>query len=274
MKSEQSRIISWNLSLIILLMMILVSAVSLIWPGLYRDNPLVKAVWRGNDLVTLAGAVPLLGLGLWWSRRGSPAGDLIRLGVLDYTLYNYAFYSFAAAFNALFLPYVLLLVLSTLALIAGLISVDPLVVKGRFSKDIPVKGIAGYLIFVALGLSVVYLIQTAGFIFTGQIPEIIEKTGHVTHIVPALDLSLLVPWLVLGGVWIWKRKPWGYVLSSMMIVKGVLYNLVLTAASLSSVQAGFPESAAEIPLWGILFLGFLILGWVMVKNFQVLKEAF
>lgn len=166
------------------------------------------------------------------------------------------------------------MILSILALFTGLISVDPLSVKRHFSKDIPVKGIAGYLIFVALGLSVVYLIQTASFIFTGQIPEIIEKTGHVTHIVPALDLSLLVPWLILGGVWIWERKPWGFMLSSMMVVKGVLYNLVLTAASLSSVQAGFPESAAEIPLWGTLFLGFLILGLVMVKNFQVLKEDF
>jgi hypothetical protein len=64
--------------------------------------------------------------------------------------------------------------------------------------------------------------------------------------------------LLLGGVWLWQRRPWGYVISAIMLVKGAVYMLSLTAASIFPAMAGFPEAAAEIPLWGTLCVGFLI----------------
>jgi hypothetical protein len=256
------------LTFLVLVLLSAAPAAGLLWDGLYQDIPFVRAAWLGNDLVTLLFAVPLLGIALIRSMSGFPRANLIRLGVLDYALYTYAFYLYAAAFNAFFLVYSLLMTLSLLGLIFGLIEIQPEQVKSLFRERTPVRWIGGYQIFVALGLSAVYLLQAAAFILRGQIPEIILKTNHVTHIVPALDLTFVVPWLLLGGIWIWQRKPWGYVISAVMVVKGVLYMLALTVASFSGVQAGFPESAAEIPLWGTLWLGFVITGIVMLVNSQ------
>lgn len=267
-KTNQGWKLSWSLSLVVLFLMVAVSAVSLLAPGFYRDNHFVRSVWRGNDLVTLAAAAPVFVLGLVLSRRGSTLGEIIRLGMLDYTLYNYAFYLTAAAFNVYFLPYVVLIILSGLGLLAGLVSADVRRIKSRFRKQLPARWIAGYLLFVAAGLSGVYLAQYGAFLRTGTVPEIITMTGHVTNIIPALDLTLLVPWLILGGVWLWRRKAWGYLLSGMMVVKGTLYMLVLAGAGYSSVLAGYPDSAVEIPLWGLLFVGFGIAAGILIFNVQ------
>jgi len=258
--------ISWNLSAGIFLLMLGVSIISLSFPALSRDNQFIQAVWRGNDWITLLAAGPVFALGLILSRRGSLTGELIRLGMLDYVLYNYAFYLTAAAFNIFFLPYVVLIVLSALGLLAGLLSLNAEQIKVRFRKVLPARWIAGYQLFVALGLSGVYLTQYAAFVFTGELPSIISKSGHVTNIVPALDLTLLVPWLILGGGWLWQQKPWGYVLSSIMVVKGCLYTLVLAGAGYSAVQAGYPEAAAEIPLWAFLSLGFAVFSGLMLSG--------
>ena len=73
---------------------------------LYRDNALVTATFRGQDMVTLVVAVPLLLVGLVLEMRGSSRGRVLWLGMLFYSMYTYLFYAVAAAFNELFLVYV------------------------------------------------------------------------------------------------------------------------------------------------------------------------
>ncbi len=256
------------LTFLVLVLLSAAPAAGLLWDGLYQDHPFVRAAWQGNDLVTLLFAVPLLGFTLIRTMSGFRRANLIRLAVLDYALYTYAFYLYAAAFNAFFLVYSLLMTLSLLGLIFGLIEIEPQGIKNRFRDRTPVRWIGGYQIFVALGLTTIYIIQAGDFILSGRIPEIVLKTNHVTYIVPALDLTFVIPWLLLGGIWIWQRKPWGYVISVIMVVKGVLYMLALAVVSASTMQAGFPESAAEIPLWGVLWLGFLVSGVLLWVNSQ------
>src|SRR5581483_3659321 len=93
--------------------------------GLYRDNTLVTAAFRGNDLITLAVAVPGLLITLLIARGGSTRAYLIGLGLLAYMLYNYVFYLYGAAFNRFFLLYVALVALSIAALITCVLDLDP-----------------------------------------------------------------------------------------------------------------------------------------------------
>ena len=251
----------------VLVLVSIAAAGGLLWSGLYQDNPFVRAIWQGNDLVTLLVALPLLAYGLIGTLNGSRKANLIRLGMLDTLFYAYTFYLFSAAFNAFFLVYSLLVTFSLLGLILGLMDLDLAAVKELFSDKTPVRWIGGYQIFVGLGLSVVYLLQISAFIFSGEVPAIIAKTDHITHIVPALDMTFVIPWLLLGGILIWQRKAWGYVISSIMMVKGVVYMLTLAVGSASAALAGFPESGAEIPLWGILWIGFVVLGiWMLAST--------
>jgi hypothetical protein len=245
------------LSIIIAILAAFAAAGGLLFDNLYRDNLFVTSAWKGNDLVTLFIAVPLLVAALIFSARGSMQAQLLWMGVLDYMLYNFAFYLFGAAFNGFFLLYTALLGLSIFAILFGLANLDLNGIKETVREKMPVKWIAGYMFFVATGLTLIYLAQSLGFILTGEIPAIVVRTGHPTSIVFALDLTLLVPFLALGAVWLLQRKAWGFVLAGIYTVKGALYTLVLTSGSLWAAQAGVEGAGTEIPLWITLtVLGF------------------
>jgi hypothetical protein len=263
---------SYTLSILIAVLAASASLGGLVLNGLYNDNAFVTITWLGNDAVTLFLAVPILIIALIFSARGSQKARLAWLGALDYMLYNYAFYLFAAAFNAFFLIYVALFGLSIFALIFGLLNLDAEGIRNRFSNRTPLKWIGGYFLFVAAGLTTVYLMQSIGYIVTDQLPAIVMMSGHPTNMVFALDLTLLVPWLALGGVWLMKRNPWGYVIAGMLSVKGPLYTLILSVNSILVMNAGI-GSSSELPLWGTLtVLGLIVSGLLFGNMKDISKE--
>jgi len=257
------------LSIIIAVLATIASAGGLFLNGLYRDNLFVTSAWKGNDLITLFLAVPILVLAMIFSKRGSLKAQLVWMGALDYMLYNYAFYLFGAAFNWFFLLYVTFLGLSIFALIFGLIHLDLDGITGQIRERMPVGWIAAYMLFVAVGLSLIYIMQSLGFIFTGDVPAIVTNTGHPTNIVFALDLTLLVPFLFLGAIWLIKRKPWGFVLAGIFTIKGPLYTIVLTVGSLWAANAGVPGVAEQVPMWVALTVLSLIACGLFYGNMKL-----
>jgi hypothetical protein len=263
---------AYALSAIIAVLTMVACAGGLFINDLYRDNTFAASAWRGTDLVTLVIAVPILVVALTLSISGSLRAQLVWLGMLDYTLYNYAYYLFGTAFNRFFLIYAALFTLSVFALILSLTEVDMKGLRQRFRARTPVRWIAGYMLFVAAGIGALWIVQSLSFVVSGQVPEFILKVGHPTSIVFALDLSLVVPFLVLGAIWLWKRQPWGYLLAAILNVKGAVYMLALAAVSVSVAKAGL-QTASELPLWGFLSLGFLVASLSLLGNLIQQGEA-
>lgn len=71
--------------------------------------------------------------------------------------------------------------------------------------------IGGYLVFVAIGLAIVWLGMWGAYAFAGR-PTPIDPEAF--KVVAALDLSFMVPTLTVGGVLLWKRRAWGYLAST------------------------------------------------------------
>lgn len=218
---------AYNLSIIITVLIIVASAGGLLIDGLYRDNTWTTTQLRGSDLVRLVVAVPVLVAALMFTKRGSQRALLIWLGMLWLTVYDYAFFLFGAAFNVFFLVYVALFSLSILALIFAVPRVDAKAISRKFKARTPVRWISGYMLFIAIFLGGLWGAQTLNFMVTGQLPQSNIDSGHPTNIVFALDLALLVPGLVLAAIWLWQRRPWGYILGAMMLVKGTIYPMAL-----------------------------------------------
>ncbi|MAT98257.1 MAG: hypothetical protein CL608_14025 [Anaerolineaceae bacterium] len=253
-------------SLIAILSLVAAGGGLILGSALYRDNFLVTSGWRGNDLVTTFIAVPLLVAALVLTWRGSLRARLVWLGMLDYTLYNFAFYLFGTAFNRFFLLYIALFTFSIFALIFGLVQTDVQAIGHRFWDRTPVKWISGYMLFVAAGLTTVYIIQSVGFITTGQLPAIVAATSHPTSVVFALDLSLVVPVLILGAIWLWQRRPWGYVLAVIANVKGAVYMMALAATTITAVQSGAANDMTQLGLWAFIGAGSLIVSLLLLSN--------
>jgi hypothetical protein len=259
------------LTLLIALMASVASAGGLFLPGLYRDNLLIRSAWKGNDLITLLLAIPCMAVALLLSLRGSSRAHLIWLGTLAYMLYNYAFYLFGAAFNQFFLLYVAIFTFSILALVFSLPQVPAQELSQACGPRTPVRWVAGYMLLTGVGIGGLWIAMSAGFLLTGEVPQPIVASGHPTGVVFALDLSLMVPGMVLGGLWLFKRRPWGYVLAAIMNVKGAAYTLALAAASLTASRAGIPDAVAQIPLWLSLSLASLVATALLLGNLKAAR---
>jgi hypothetical protein len=123
------------------------------------------------------------------------------------------------------------------------------------------------MLLFALLLGGMWIAQSLSFVASGQVPQVISDAGHQTSVVFALDLSLLVPGLVVAAVLLWQRRPWGYVLAAILLIKAVTYALALIAmAVFSASQTGIWEPL--VLLWVVLGVGCLIAAYFLLGNMQ------
>ena len=233
----------------LLAVMVLQSSLGLLFPDRYRDVAWIRATWFGNDWITLALAVPLLTVAVAYAQRGSIRALLAWTGLLGYAAYNYAYYLLGAALNE-FLPlYVAGVVLSCVTLMLLLPAIEASANASSFERRATARGIGAYLVFLGTGLCCVWLGIWAAHVFAGR-PTPIEPEAF--KLVAALDLSIMVPLLIAGGLLLWRQRPWGYVVAAIASIQGGLYLLVLTLNSFIAIRRGLVEAPGELPVWGTL----------------------
>lgn len=233
------------------------SAGGILFPGLYRDNVWVACTWHGTDVVTLAIAVPLLLTGIWYAQRGSLRGELLRIGMLYYVLYNTMYYLFGTSYNRFFPLYPLVLVLSSGALLSALLTIDAGRIAAQFRPGARTRWIAAWMFVLSAILLANALGEYIPFLLSGQVPQIIADTGLHTSLVAICDLALLVPLLLLGGVWLLRSRPWGYIIAALVLISFGVYAIGLAAATWYQNLAGIPGVMASMPLWIALAAGSL-----------------
>jgi hypothetical protein len=236
--------------------------------GLYRDDTSwATAALRGGDLVTLVVAVPTLVVALVLASRGSSRARLVWIGALAYMVYNFAFYVFGAAFNDLFLVHVIAFSSSIFALIATMKNEDASVVARRYGAPPRVRAVAAMLVVVGVVFAALWSGFSISYAVTGRL-SLGAATLEGMHTVFAIDLSLMVPAMVLAGVLLWRRNPWGFVAGTAMSVFGALYQLNLAAAGWFQANAGV-EGVKQIDPLGALFIAvFLLAAVVMIRELR------
>jgi hypothetical protein len=263
----------FRMSVALALLIVVASAGGLLIDDLYRDNLWASSQFRGSDLVRLVVAVPLLIGSILLSRRGSLRATLIWLGLLWTALYDYAFYLFGAAFNRFFLIYVALLVLAIFALLFALARLDVDAISRRVRMSRFFKWISGYMLVWAGLLGGLWIVQSLGFVFTGQVPQPVIDSGHPTGIVYALDLTLLMPAVVLGAIWLWRQQPWGYIIAVIVNVKAVVYTLALLGMGVFAERVGVVGATDLMPLWAAFSVASLIATIVLLANLRPTEHA-
>ncbi|WP_407312704.1 hypothetical protein [Desulfosporosinus sp. SB140] len=233
--------------------------------GLYHyDSVPMVAQGIAQDIVTLFLGIPLLIISLFWARKGFLKGRLLLTGTLGYFLYTYISYTFLWMFNPLFLIYVLLMSASFFAFTLSMISFDIEQMKASFHEKLPIKFIGGFQIFFSTALGLMWLGRIVPSIINGSIPLGLEH--YTTLVIQGMDLGFIVPIAFISGILILKRNNFGYLLSSVIIIKGFTMGAALTAMIIAQAVAGVPMSFLEImmfPLFSLLIVWCLVL---MLKN--------
>lgn len=260
---------TYRLSFAIAILTFIVSAGGLFIGNLYRDNnAFVLSAWAGNDLVTLFLALPLLLGSLFLFISGSLRGQLFWLGMLDYSIYNFAFYLFGSAFNYFFPLYVALFVLSILTMIFGMINLNVNQVREYIKGKVYLKFVSVYMFFMAGGLGFVWLSQWLNFVLTGKLPDVIVITGGSTNLIAILDLSFIVSIGILAAKWLWEKRTFGYVLAVTFNVKCAVYNVVLIAGCFTQAQWGVKGAFDSLFVWLFCLVGCLTSTIYLLGNFN------
>ena len=259
--SPLARTLSWAVAALAAV----AAAAGVLRPGLYRDNALVTAAWLGNDLVTLFVATPVFVAGMVLAGAGSRRARMVWMGMLLYMLYNFQFYLFGAAFNALFLVYVGLVAFSAMALVLGLAGLDAerLYRAGAGRGD---RGVALWIGGVVVLLGGFWIGLAVRYWVTGDVPGMVTATAHPTNVTGALDLSMVVAVGVLAAVWLWRKRPWGWVLAVVWNVKGAAYMLALSAAAVAAFRAGEATDVTQVALWAPIGVGCLVAAWALLRG--------
>lgn len=224
------------------------SLAGLLVDGAYVDGAAVEAGARGGDLVTLVAVVPLLALVLVPAARGSRRAQLVWLGLVGYLVYASAYHVFAPRFGDLFLLHVALFVLAVATLTSGLLGLDQVKLAAGFSSRTPVRSLGGFLVVVAAVLVWMYGSATIGYALGGSAPtDVLPYPEWRVHLGYALDLTVVVPTAALAGVWLWLRRPWGFVLATAWSVWVFAYQLNYAASHAFLADAGIGGVAAGDP---------------------------
>ena len=236
--------------------------------GPYRSDSVAKAVaFRGFDWANLVVCLPLSVLGVVLYRRGRLRGQLILVAVFTYLAYNYLIGVMGNAFNGLFLVWTALFSVGTFGTALTLAGIDARVVPERLAVGFPRRTLAVYLVV----LGAVLLSQHLGLILTayvtGQPPAPLEH--YTTLELSALELGIMVPLHVVGGVLLWRRHAWGYLIAIPLAFAAAMTFIALTIGQVLLYRS-FGEdnlgAVIQMTVFAIVAAGLSFLAFLRVKE--------
>lgn len=197
--------------------------------GLYLEtNELIQTI-RANDLSALVAALPVLVIGLWYSRRGSITGRLAAVGALLCLAYIYAVSAFSLHINAMTLIHAGIVGLAFWAVLLNFLGLD-VTAAGSLNKRVWRRASAVFLFFMA-GITILHwAAEVAGVLSSGNLSADLVKNGWVTNPLITLELALVVPLCLVTGYWLLRREASGLLWGVALLVLFALldFGLLLT----------------------------------------------
>ena len=233
--------------------------------GLYKyDSVSFAAQGIAQDVVTLLVGIPLLVASIMLYRRESFRGKLLLAGTLGYFLYTYVSYAFGAAYNNLFLLYVALFSLSLYAFILSIGSIGVATLPARFSERLPRRLVSTLLFAVGGFLVLAWSGRIGSALLDGSVPYGLESNSTLP--LQAMDLGLIAPLAFVSGILLLRRSPWGYLLSSVALIKGFMMSFALIAMIVGEMLAGVQIYAGETVMFFVLTLSIIAVTLLFLKR--------
>jgi hypothetical protein len=192
---------------------------------------------------------------MWLASWNSTRGLLLWTGMLFYFAYSYYFYVIGG-FNALFLVYIAIVSTSLYTLLSLLFAIDPEALRDRFGTRAPIRLAGGFLMVISL----LFILMWAGMSISSAAAG--RQPDEVLREVVIIDCTVLLPLLYFGGLRLWRREAWGYILRGLLLVKALATGSTLaftTALGAWWAQAINPFDAFLFVLFALMAIGAFLL---------------
>jgi hypothetical protein len=131
---------------------------------------------------------------------------------------------------------------------------------------LPVRRLSCFLYFVGLMLALMWLGRILPALRNGTTPQGLEHYG--TLVIQVLDLAFVVPAMFLGGTLLWARKPGGYMLAAILLIKGLSMGTACTAMIIGQLLAGEQVSLAEMVIFPLINLGVIYMLYLLFRSIR------
>ena len=207
------------LSVAAALLSMIASIVGLLAPNsLYgKETSTLADAATAQDLVGLVIVGPLLLVLAVLAARGSLRCWLCWLGLLSFTVYNYAIYAFSINFGPLFLVWVAVLGLALFALIGGFTALGTSTSETRLAAA-PVLLTGWFLIVIATLFVMLWLSEIVPDLLAGRASTSAEDWKVPTNPVHVLDLAFFLPAVFVSGVLLLRRHRFGYATAPAQLI--------------------------------------------------------
>ena len=226
--------------------------------GLYQYDSVAKATaFRGFDWANLFVCIPALVLGIVLYRRDQLKGQLLLGAIFTYVAYIYLIGVMGNAFNGLFLIWTGLFATGLFGLVLLLTSMDISTLPEKLARGFSRRTFAVYLLGLGIFLPFPYLADIITAYATGTPPRALEI--YTTLELAALELGVMVPLHITGGVLLWKGKAWGYVLAGLLPFAASLTFIALSIGQVllyNSFQQGSIAQIVQVVVFAVIASGF------------------
>jgi hypothetical protein len=227
---------------------------------------------RGTALSMLVLGVPLLIGSVCLNARGSLRALFVWLGCLAYLAYNAVMLCFAAHFNSYFLLFTTLLALSFWSLVTLLRAVDLDAIAAAATR-VPRRATAIYLL-VSMGVfAALWLESLVPATLRNEMPQALEELGLTQNPVWVLDFAFTFPLMVLGSVWLWRRRPWGYVVAGTMVTMLTLETAGITVDQVFGHLHDPSAPLSALPILMLFTVAGLLFSWLFLRGVREPEQA-
>jgi len=212
---------------------------------------------RGTAAVVAVVAVPLLVASMVLAARGSAPALVVWLAALVYLVYNSVLFLVGTPYNRLFLLYVAMFSLSAWALGTTAATLD--VRMFRVSSGVPVRSVAGFLWVVVVLNALVWIRGIAETLSADRPGSFLDGSGMTTNPVYVQDLAIWLPAVGLAAVWLWQRRPWGYLLSATLLSFWVLEGVGIATDQWFGARADATTDFADASMTPVFLVSALVM---------------